>query len=54
MINHFSQQKSKIVSEVVQEDQQIQNSSALDKYERQCRDLEALLVQHEEEARHLV
>ena len=36
------------------EDQQIQNSSALDKYERQCRDLEALLVQHEEEARQLV
>ena len=26
----------------------------LDKYERQCRDLEALLVQHEEEARQLL
>ena len=50
MISHFSQQQPK-PNEVVEEDKKIQNSSALDKYERQCRDLEALLVQHEEEAR---
>ena len=53
MISHFSQQQPK-ANEVVEEDKKVQNASALDKYERQCRDLEALLVQHEEEARQLL
>lgn len=54
MISHYSQQQPKAAKEDKEEENQVQHSSALDKYERQCRDLEALLVQHEEEARQLL
>ncbi len=52
MISHYSQQQPKTAKEDKEEEkQQVPQSSALDKYERQCRDLESLLIQHEEEAR---
>lgn len=55
MISHYSQQQPKTAKEDKEEEkQQVHQASALDKYERQCRDLESLLIQHEEEARQLL
>ncbi len=55
MISHYFQQQPKTAKEDKEEEkQQAPQSSALDKYERQCRDLEGLLIQHEEEARQLL